>query len=167
MDTKQNNIHFTLKILFTSFLFFCLDSCQDNAAPFIEAKTSGNLKETRLGESNYYLLLPDNFEISEARGKEGQLGYNFIPYDTSSSMFGFVEIEPGSHSIGGGETDEGLKGFLSSTFLNKKTTWKLYQTETKYFEANTQRGDISAYVSSKSRNEIDSLIAVIATLTKK
>lgn len=154
-------------MFFISFLFLCLNSCKNDDLPFIEASTSSNLKETRLGESNYYLLLPDNFGISEAKGKEGQLGYNIIPQDTSSTMFGFVEIESGHHSIGGGETEEGVKGFLRSAFLNKKTTWKLYQTETKYFEANTQKGDISANVSSKNRSEIDSLIAIIATLTKK
>lgn len=166
MYTKQNNIHLILRISFIGLLFFSLGSCQNNDTPFIEASINGNLKETRLGESNYYLFLPENFEISEARGKEGQLGYDIIPHDTSSSMSGFVEIEPGN-PIRGEETDEGLKGFLSSIFLNKKTIWKLCQTETKYFEANTQRGDISVSVISKNRNEIDSLIAIIATLTKK
>ncbi len=167
MVIKQNKIYFNHKLLFISFFFSYLNSCQNEDLAFIKANTSSNLRETRLGESNYYINLPDNFKISGGRGKEGQLGYDIIPLDTSSTMFGGVEIDPGEYAIGGGETYEGFKGFLRSIFLNKKTKWRLYQTETKYFEAITNKGDISAYVSSKNRNEIDSLIAIIATLTKK
>jgi hypothetical protein len=133
-----------------------------------DANSRNDVHETRLGESSYFILLPDTFKISEARGKEGQLGYNIIPRDTASTMFGFIEI------IGGdpiGDTllyNSSSKEVIASHFLNKKVEWKIDITETGYFNANTnEKGDLNAHASSKNRTEIDSLISIISTLRQK
>lgn len=158
----------TILLSLSFFSMTCFTTCQNTVLPFIDAITTNNLKEVKLGESNYYLKTPASFEISEARGKEGQLGYNIIPKDTASTMFGFIEIKPG-HPIGGGIIDEeGAKGYAISLLLNEKTTWKISQiAETGYFNRYTGKRNISATVSAKNKNEIDSLIAIIATLVKK
>ncbi|MEP6845077.1 MAG: hypothetical protein ABI861_03710 [Panacibacter sp.] len=52
--------------------------------------------------------------------------------------------------------------------MNQKITWKILKIETGYYVAETPTGTVeSARVSSNNRNEIDSLISIIATLTKK
>ena len=126
------------------------------------------IQETRLGESNYFILLPDKFQISEARGKEGQLGYNIMPKDISSTMFGFIEIRHGKpigdRSLYDGKPTE----IISSTLLGKKVDWKIYKSERGYFDASTnEKGDLNASALSKNRNEIDSLVSIICTLRLK
>lgn len=122
----------------------------------------------RLGESNYFIQLPSTYNLAEARGKEGQHGYNLIPKDTTSTMFGTIEIRSG-HPIGGspynGDTSNEI---ITSNLLNREVGWKIYATETGYFVASTdEKGEVNASVQSKNRNEIDSLIYIISTLNKK
>ena len=134
----------------------------------IKTNSTADIHEARLGESNYFIQLPDIFKISEARGKEGQLGYNIIPKDTSSTMFGFIEIRHGNpigdiSQYGGPPTE-----IISSYLLDKKVEWKIYKTETGYFDASTnEKGDLNANASSKNRNQIDSLVSIISTLRQK
>lgn len=149
-------------LLFVLFYFQIL-SCQNSELPIIEANTSDG-KDIRLGESDFYLKLPNRFEISEAWGKEGQLGYNIIPKDTTLSLHGFIEIKRGNPIGEGPHSGENSKKYKQSSFLNKKVTWKIYQTETKWLIAYTKKRNISADVSAKNNLEIDSLIAIIATL---
>ncbi|MBS1655973.1 MAG: hypothetical protein JSU05_14065 [Bacteroidetes bacterium] len=134
----------------------------------MHSNSISGIYETRLGQSNYYILLPGTFLLSEARGKEGQLGYNIIPKDTSSTMFGFIEIKQG-HPIGYISINEGSpKETISSYLLNKQVQWNIYITQTGYFDASTdEKGDLNASASSKKRNEIDSLISIISTLKQK
>jgi hypothetical protein len=115
--------------------------------------------ETRLGESNYFIQLPDAFKLIEARGKEGELGYHIIPGDNSSTMLGFIEIEHGD-PIGGKPLDtSSSQEIITTYFLGKKVHWRINKTETGYFAASTdEKGDLNANASSKRRNEIDSLI---------
>jgi hypothetical protein len=158
-----------IKTILSSLIISILISCQNNNLPIIEPCTSYNLKETRLGESNYYLSVPLNFEISEARGKEGGLGYDIVPKDSTSIMSGFIEIEK-SDGIDNYSffLDNDGKIFAISQLGNKKVYWKIYQSETGYFEAFTnQSGNLSARGFSKVREEIDSLISIIATLKLK
>ena len=133
-------------------------------------KTPGTsaVPDTRLGESNYFIQLPSTYNLTEARGKEGQLGYNLIPKDTALSMTGTIEIRHG-HPIGGspnnGDTPQEI---ITSNLLNHEVLWKIYVTETGYFVASTdEKGEVNASVLSKNRNEIDSLIYIISTLIKK
>lgn len=146
-------------VLFTS-------SCVHKNIPAIEASSS-NSPETRLGETDYYLRLPDSLHLTEARGKEGQLGFNIQPNDSSSTLHGFIEIIKG-RPVGGRNTGSGAKVFATSYLAGSKVNWEIYQTETGYFIAFTnEAGDLNAEVSSKSRTEVDNLISVIATLRKK
>lgn len=157
-----------MKIFVLLFYSFYLISCQnqDEQLPFIDAITNEKLIELKLGESDYYFKIPDGFEVTEARGKEGQLGYNIIPTDSTSTMFGFIEIESG-RPIGNGSTTESSAKYVQSLFLNKKTTWSISKEESGYFTAYTQKENISSDVSSKSKYEIDRLISIIATLTRR
>jgi hypothetical protein len=149
-------------------ILIVFSGCQTQNLSFISAINKQGLKEVQLGNSNYYLSLPDNFEISEARGKEGQLGYNIIPKDTSSTMFGFIEIRHGS-PIGGNLNDNlNSKPLAESLLANKKVQWKIATTETGYYQAYTsENGDLNARVSSKLRTDIDTLISIVASLKKK
>lgn len=158
----------------TRFLLFCFAfvhfSCANTNRPnrTINQNEEPGAVETRLGQSNYFILLPATFSLSEARGKEGQLGYNIIPRDTGSTMFGFIEIRHG-HPIGGDSIHDGPpKETVSSNFLNKQVQWNVYVTEAGNFSAYTnEKGDLNAWASSKKRNGIDSLIAIISTLKQK
>jgi len=134
----------------------------------IATGTHPNIRETRLGESNYFLQLPGTFKLFEAQGKEGQLGYGIIPEDNSSTMLGFIEIKHGD-PIGEKPVDNSSpQEIISAYFLDKKVLWRIYKTETGYFVASTdEKGDLNANASSKRRNEIDSLIMSIATLRQK
>ena len=166
MNALQNAC-FKIKLLVVSCSILLIDSCQENQIPFIEPAHGSNLKEFRLGESDYYLSLPDNLRVSEARGKEGQLGYDIIPNDTSSTMFGSIEILPG-RPIGDLTENGSATAFAKSFLSNKKVTWKIYKTETGYFDTfSTKNGDLSARASSTNKREIDRLISIIATLRKK
>lgn len=168
MDGIQSHIYFCLRLFLTGFLSGFLVSCQFGQLPVIQPNTGSDLKEARLGESNYYLLLPDRFELSEARGKEGQLGYNIMPGNPSSTMFGFIEIRRGQPIGDPLSVSRTAKAFAKSAFLDKEIPWTINKTETGYFEAfTTENGDLNARVSSKNREEIDVLISIIATLKKK
>lgn len=149
------------------FVVTVFNSCQEQNLPIIQSIKTKDIKEVRLGESNYYLLLPNNFEISEAQGKEGSLGYDIFPKDTSLTMFGFIDIRHGN-PIGSNSEDNSAKVFAISNLSDKKVKWKIYQTETGYFNAFTsESGDLNATASSKNRIEVDSLISIIATLKRK
>ncbi|MEP6845078.1 MAG: hypothetical protein ABI861_03715 [Panacibacter sp.] len=84
---------------FSIFWIPFLISCSNNKPATIETNTETDLPKTQPGDLKYYLRSPNAFEMTEGRGKEGQLGYNIIPKDTSSKMFAFIEIEHG-RSIG-------------------------------------------------------------------
>ena len=123
--------------------------------------------------SKSLLILIIPFFVScnkEARGKEGQLGYHIIQKDTSAKIYisGFIGILHGNPI---GETDdEGWDKIASarSPFLGREITWNIYKTPTGFFDAETPRGeDVSGHCTSNKRNEIDTLISVIATLTEK
>jgi hypothetical protein len=160
-------------------LLFLLSSlgCADNSRadkkiisvkdqlPFIKANTKGNLKEKRLGESNYYLMLPINFELSEARGKEGGLGYNIIPRDPSSTILGFIEIEHGNPM--GGPLFPQSKFFAKSNLLDKIVEWEINKEGGYYYAFSKKNGNLSATAFSQNLNEIDSLISIISTLKQK
>jgi hypothetical protein len=125
------------------------------------------INEIRLGVSRYWIQLPSGYELLEARGKEGQLGYNITPKDTASKVFGFVEILHGE-PIGENVIDTSAKTFLKSFLLNKEVQWTVDKSETEYFMAyTTEKGDVNAKVFSNKRNEIDSMIAIISTLKEK
>jgi hypothetical protein len=133
-----------------------------------QSKPAEDGLETRLGESNYFIILPKAYAISEARGKEGQLGYNIMPKDTASTAFGFIELEHG-RSIGGFSRGDALaKDSVQTDLAGKKVQWMIYETESGYFEATTaEQSSLNARASAKSRSELDSLVTIISTLKLK
>ena len=150
------------------FLFICFYvGCSSNRPTVAQANVRTDSGATRLGTSEYYLRLPTSFLLSEARGKEGQLGYNIQPKDTSVKMFGFIEIRHG-HPVLSSDMSWGTDiAKVQSSFLNRPVTWTVYRTETGVFEARTPNEKINAWVASDKRNSLDSLIAIVTTLTKQ
>jgi hypothetical protein len=161
------NFLITACILTIAMLTF-FAGCQSKNLPFISVVSKTNSHEVRLGTSNYFVLLPSNFTISEARGKEGQLGYNIISKDTSSTKFGFIEIRRG-HPVGRDLYNKANSElFVKTRLADKKVQWKIAMTETGYYQAFTsENGDLNAQVSSKLRTDIDTLVSIIASLNKK
>ncbi len=163
----MKNIYKPIRHLCLLTLVLALHSCEDSNLPFIEASKNKALKEIRLGESDYYLNLPTSFKLEEVRGKEGQLGYEIVPLDTSTGMSGFIEIQYGSPI---GKTYRGGPGELiaKSNLLNKKVEWIMEDPFKGYLYAYTdENGDFNANVSARTRYEIDSLISWISTLKTK
>ncbi len=142
-------------------------ACSENKQVSEQGLLSGETKEIRLGSSEFVLDLPESYELTEARGKEGQLGYTIHPKDSLVTMSGFIEIKKG-YPVNRPPLEAGReKNNISSTFLEKQILWDVYETESGYFVAEIPDGAISATVSSNKRNEVDSLISIIATLKRK
>lgn len=137
--------------------------------PVIQPNTSADLIETRLGTSDYYVSIPPGFEIKEARGKEGQLGYNIMPRDETIDQYGFIEIKRGSPIMSGFDSLVGSgKAFAKARLLDNDVVWSSYKTETGYYSAyTTEIGDLNARASSKDQKQVESMIAIIATLKHK
>jgi len=140
-------------------------ACQQQNLPFIESNTKCKCKEVKLGESDYYLTIPTEFEVEEARGKEGQLGYHIRNANDTTHTSAFIEIKPG-HPIGGKNIPENSVAYAQSIILNDKKTWRLNELETGFFVSFSKKGKISLEVTSKNKNEVDFLIAVVSTLRK-
>lgn len=151
-----------MRLLFLCLIFFATACNQQNASE------SGKGPELRLGSSEYYINLPTQFKLTEARGKEGQLGYNIIPQDSTSTMFGFVEIVSGNPIASRPSEIDTAKTYKNTLLDGKKIDWKLYHGESGYFTAfTTEKGELNARVSAKQLSEVDSLISIISTLRKK
>lgn len=168
MQAKPLSTYLTTVLLVVAISFNHFQACNAQTPSIIAPINQDGLREVRLGISNYYLLLPDKFEISEARGKEGQLGYNILLKDGSFTMYGLIEIRRG-RPIGNNLDNETKADTCAQSFLDGKiVTWKLYRTETGFYTAFTsETGDLNARVSSSDRLGIDTLISIIATLTQK
>ena len=103
--------------------FSCINQINTPGAPLNQQK------EVRLGKSRYYIMLPNDLKMSEARGKEGQLGYDFTSRRKESEILGFIEIEHG-HPIGGQDIFSSLevKDSLYAPFLGTRTLWLIKET---------------------------------------
>jgi hypothetical protein len=144
-------------------------SCRERDLKFISSASYPNLKEQRLGQSSYFVKFPANMFIEEAKGKEGQLGYGLWLSDSIKrfiSSSGFIEIEPG-RPIGGGSDSDGLIDNVRSPLLNGTVKWKISKTETGWFTAVANKGKLTMDASSSTRAGIDSMIAIIATLSSR
>jgi len=123
--------------------------------------------ETRLGDSPYYIQLPDYLNVTEAKGKEGQRGYSFVPKDSSLRSFGFIEIEHG-RPVPGSEFDyDGKKEYINANFLGQQVKWTITYIALDDLIAKTGVTGIKAEVRAKNRKEIDNMITIFSTLTKK
>ena len=168
MDVLITVRSFWIRLIVLGLSVFYLVSCQFTQSISIEPSAGPDSREMRLGESDYYVMLPESLRLSEARGKEGQLGYNLMPRDTASTQYGFIEIRRGSPILGGSTSTAKPVGSATSRLLDNRVTWTVDQTETGYFNAYTNEGgEVNARASSKDREELNNLIAIIATLKKK
>jgi len=151
--------------LFFSLTVF-LSNCTNNGSRLIDASNRNDLKVTRLGQTNYYLNLATDFELTQARGKEGQIGYDIFPKDQSPRASGFIEIDEGQRLHDAIDDWGILKEKVQSKLLNHETIWRIYQTETGRYVAETSKRNVYASVSAGNIVSVDSLIAIIATLRK-
>jgi hypothetical protein len=124
-------------------------------------------KEVRLGESKYFIVLPSDLIMTEARGKEGQLGYDFTPRSKNSDIFGFIEIRHGD-PIGGQDVFSSLKvkDSLYASFLGTRTLWLIKETPAGLI-ATTQNGNVSAHIIAKDRKNVDRMMMIFSTLSEK
>jgi len=123
---------------------------------------------TRLGVSQYVLNHPANMFLEEARGKEGQLGYGLWLKDSVtrfSEINGFIEIKHGK-GIGSAENDGPAIEVVKTLVLNKPALWPVIQTETGYFTSYVKVAGLSFSASAPRRTALDSVIAILSTLTK-
>jgi hypothetical protein len=168
MKTIKPIYFFIAACVLTIAMLTLFSGCRSKNLPFMSVVSKTNSHEVQLGTSNYYVLLPSNFTISEARGKEGQLGYNIISKDTSSTKFGFIEIRRGRPIGGDLYNKANSELFVKTRLADKKVQWKITTTENGYYQAFTsENGDLNAQVSSKLRTDIDTLVSIIASLNKK
>jgi hypothetical protein len=156
-----------LKKALISILTLVTFSCKENNSKLIETAAYPDLKEERLGQSPYRVKIPSTMFIEEARGKEGQLGYGLWQIDSISrytSSSAFIEIEHG-RPIGGGDDGDIPTEKISSTVLGKTANWRIMRTETGYYIAVSDPGKLSLRASSPTRGGLDSMIAIVSTLS--
>lgn len=144
-------------------------SCKGSSLKFIEAASYPNLKQERLGQSSYYVKFPPNMFIEEGRGKEGQLGYGLWQIDSLKRLkgySGYIEIEPGM-GIGRDSDNDEVVDKVRSNLLDGSVTWRITKTETGYFTAIANHGKLTLDASSLTRAGLDSMIAIIGTLSSR
>ncbi|HQZ97359.1 MAG TPA: hypothetical protein PLP21_13640 [Pyrinomonadaceae bacterium] len=160
---KSSTVH--IHLLIVALLLFSA-GCGPQALRVVMPSTEAGLVETRLGESNYYISIPETLRVAEARGKEGQLGYNILAKDPASDLYGFVEIKKGQGIHSGSDTE--TKPFLRSRLIKDDVVWSVVKTSTGTLTAATnETGDLNARASSKNENGLERMIAIIATLRTK
>jgi hypothetical protein len=151
-------------------LYLFAVSCNNSNLILIEKASYPNLKEERLGQSTYYVKFPSTMFIEEARGKEGQLGYGLWQVDSIKryeSPSGFIEIEHGKPIGWKPDCDISVEK-VRSNFLDGITTWKICKNENgSYYSAITNHGKLRLEASSRTRPGLDSMIAIISTLSSR
>ena len=153
-------------------LFSFLLSCSNEAPDVVSVASNSaiNMKsqgpeEMVFGQSGYIVNLPGIYTITEAKGKEGQLGYTISSQDSSNHVFGFVEIKKGMGITP--KSDAADKPFMKATFNGDETQWMMHRTETGYFEAYTPIDkEIRARVNSDREQEVSELVMLLATFRK-
>jgi hypothetical protein len=155
---------------FCAALILVAISCKKSHLKFIDTASYPNLKQERLGQSSYYVKFPATMFIDEARGKEGQLGYGLWQVDSIDryvSPSGFIEIEHGRPV--GWEPDCDISiDKVSSNLLDDTIKWTICKSENgNYYSAIAKHDQLRLRASSRTRSGLDSMIAIIATLTSK
>lgn len=156
---------------FLSLMGLFLNACNNEAPDVVSVASNSNInmqsegpEEMVLGQSGYLLNLPGIYTISEAKGKEGQLGYTISSKDSSNHVFGFIEIKKG---LGIQPKTNSAKPFIKASFNGEETQWQIQRTETGYFEAFTPVDrEVRARISSDREQEVKELAMLMATLRK-
>ena len=149
-------------------LFLLLISCTHSTYRTIEKYAGHDMVSTRLGVSQYVLNHPANMFLEEARGKEGQLGYGLWLKDSAtrfSGKSGFIEIKQGK-GIGSAENDGPAIEVVKTIVLNKLALWPVSKTETGYYTSFMKIGGLRFSASASRLSALDSVIAILSTLTK-
>ncbi|MBU3677226.1 MAG: hypothetical protein FGM54_08640 [Chitinophagaceae bacterium] len=152
----------------SAFLIACKNEAPDVVS--VASNSSINMRsegpvEMIFGQSGYIVNLPGIYTITEAKGKEGQLGYTISSQDSSNHVFGFVEIKKGLGIKP--KSTAGDKPFIKALFNGDETQWMMHRTETGYFEAYTPTDrEIRALVSSDREKEVRELVMLLATFRK-
>lgn len=123
-------------------------------------------KEVRLGRSHYFITLPTSWKLSEARGKEAQLGYNIFNERDRDAYWGLVEIKPGRPTGGPLPFPTGVADSLAAEFLGQPVVWIIDVTAWG-FEARVKQADISGQIRAKQRADLERMVKVFGTLVKK
>ena len=110
--------------------------------------------------------------INEARGKEGQHGFDLMLRDSASQLHGLnasIEVEYGNTIEGPYEAiEDELVEFVRSTGLNRSVQWKVRKImeglHTGHLYARAHKGPISFTASAPTKSGLDSMIAILSTL---
>jgi len=150
-----------------SVLFFAVVSCKEPKIRFVETAKYQNLREEKLGESTYYLKIPSTMFLDEARGKEGQLGYGLWLIDSTNRYTGsnaFIELESGNGIGDNGSIISPYTELARTHLLGKTVKWRISK-EDKYLYATANFGKLTLSASSRTREGLDSMIGIVATLS--
>lgn len=156
-----------IKKLFYFLIFLFTISCNESNLKLIEKATYSNLKEEQLGQSVYYVKIPSTMFIEEVRGKEGQIGYGLWQIDSAiryKSFSGFIEIERGN-PIGRQPDLENVIEKVRSFIQNKSVKWEIGITENGSYEATAYWNKLTFNGSASTREELDSVISILSTLS--
>ena len=151
-------------------LFRCI-TCAETKTRFIKSADFPDLKEQLLGNTEYHVSVPNNIIIAEARGKEGQHGFNLLMRDTSKQLhgwYGFIEVESGGGIEGSYDNQDEFVENVSSSILNKKVIWKIRKmidgSHKGYYYGVAQKGKLSFTAQAATKSGVDSMIAIVSTL---
>jgi hypothetical protein len=153
-----------------SLILLFLVSCNDRSTALrqVELLNETHSKQWRLEETDYFINFGDNFRFeNNGFGKEGQKTYVIVAKDSASNMLVSIEIDEGQQLLDRGVNWGTIIDTLESTLLKRKVFWKVYKSQTKSYVAELSSGKIWVNVFSKDQKGIDSLISIVATLTKK
>lgn len=120
-----------------------------------------------LGHSNYYIRLPEDIEMAEAKGLSGQPGYSFHPKQSDFSSLGFISVDSGGLS---GVRDASAcpvrkTDVVYARLLDDQVRWVI-EDRGRFLDATTSLGKVSANIYTKDRKYIDRMIDVFSTLQK-
>jgi len=155
---------------FFLFVYLYIVSCGHSNPQLIEKASYLNLKEEQLGDSRYYLKFPSTMFLEEAQGKEGQLGYGLWQVDSTNrygSSSGFIEIEHGE-PIGWEPDCDIFIQQVRSNFHDGTITWTVCKGELgNYYSAIATHGKLRLEAASRTRPGLDSMIAILSTLSSR
>lgn len=176
MKALNNLIYFVFKqvrFLLIAIIIFISIGCSNtknmkNEKPLLAKDLGNNTNEVTLGATGYVLKVPDGYVVVEAKGKEGQHGFHILPASSTSTVFGFIEIEHGYPIVDTTGAKDSLLGYIKSELLNLSVKWELYLSKSKYYYAETPVvSGVSASVFSERKDDIETLISIIETLAKR
>ena len=182
-EDSNNNVYiYNLRLMKTITKWFCffnlililLWACSNPKDKVDETYING-LKEKRLGNTTYYISLPENFTIEMSKGPDFDVYYFYAADTTIKESFsggiymGFnpSEFKPNRDSC----KTEVVKGAI----LNKIKEWKMAECNGKYsiqtiVESSYKEGwteNIHAFGNGFSKKDMNKLLVIFSTLKKK